>query len=62
MAKAITAASEASVPEEHRDERAGRSTPRDEMMNVPGQIAKNLLFWGSIVLTIYALYALVAAL
>jgi len=62
MARAMTAAREACPPGEEDDERADRVANRGGTMNVPHMVAKNLLFWGSISLSLYALYAVVAAL
>jgi|GEM_PF-1662555 len=62
MAKAMTAASEVCSSRQGEDRLAVTPLHRDGAMNLPFLVAKNLLFWGSISLSLYALYALVAAL
>ena len=62
MARAMTAATEVCPPGQEEDDRTDRAANRGGTMNVPHMVAKNLLFWGSISLTLYGLYAVVAAL
>ena len=61
MAKAMTAASEVCPSEEKEDKLAVGSEHRNDT-NLPMQVVKNLVFWGSIPLGMYAFYTLVAAL
>ncbi|WP_165814750.1 hypothetical protein [Labrenzia sp. 011] len=58
----MTAATETCSAERGEDMRPTQTAHRDETVHVPLMVAKNLLFWGSISLSIYALYALAAAL
>lgn len=62
MARAVTAAREVCRPDLDEDKRSMQTRQQDETAHVPLMVAKNLLFWGSIALSIYALYALAAAL
>ncbi|WP_170107160.1 hypothetical protein [Roseibium marinum] len=58
----MTAANEVCPSELDEDERIMQTVHRDETVHFPLMVVKNLLFWGSISLSIYALYALAAAL
>ncbi len=62
MARAMTAARDVSPPRQEEDDRTDRAVKRGGTMNMPLLVAKNLLFWGSISLSLYGLYAVVAAL
>ncbi|MBO6892410.1 MAG: hypothetical protein JJ866_10755 [Roseibium sp.] len=62
MAKAMTAARELRDPRVEGHDRAVLATRRGGTMNMPFLLAKNLLFWGSVSLSLYVLYTLVAAL
>jgi len=62
MARAMTAARKVSPPCVEEEDTADRAANRGEKMNVPHLVAKNLLFWGTISLSLYGLYAVVAAL
>lgn len=62
MARAMIAAREVCAPEVEEDEEADRAADRGGTTNMPHMVAKNLLFWGSISLSLYGLYAVVAAL
>ena len=62
MARAMTAVKEACPPVGEEDERADHAADQGGTVNMQHLVAKNLLFWGSISLSIYTLYAVVAAL
>jgi len=62
MARVMTAAHEVCRDSKDRQGPSDRSLPPDEASDLPVLVAKNLLFWGSIALSLYGLYALVAAL
>jgi len=62
MARAMTAVKQACPPVGEEERRADQVVNRGGTMNMPQLVAKNLLFWGSISLSIYGLYAVVAAL
>lgn len=62
MARAMTAATQVCPPGQEKDEHVDRVAKRGGTMNMPLLVAKNLLFWGSISISLYGLYAVVAAL
>ena len=62
MARAMTAAKEMCPSVGEKAHEAERAADQGGTMNMPQLVAKNLLFWGSISLSIYGLYAVVAAL
>ncbi|CTQ56188.1 hypothetical protein LP7551_04747 [Roseibium album] len=62
MAKAMTAATDVCNPEVEGKEQAVLAAHRGGTMNLPSMLAKNLLFWGSVLLSLYGLYAVVVAL
>ncbi|KZM49474.1 hypothetical protein OA90_15510 [Labrenzia sp. OB1] len=62
MARAVTAASQVCQSDLHEDKRSKQTGHQDETVHFPLMLAKNILFWGSISLSIYALYALASAL
>ncbi len=62
MARAMTTASQVCPPGQEEDEHYDRVANRGGTMNMPLLVAKNLLFWGSISVSLYGLYAVVAVL
>lgn len=62
MAKAMTAVAQECPPEMEEDDQAEIACTRGETRQLRVLVAKNVLFWGSIGLSIYALYAVVSAL
>lgn len=61
MAKAMTAVSEV-CPPKREEERTVMPVHREGSANLPFMLAKNLLFWGSVSLTLYGLYSVVTVL
>jgi hypothetical protein len=62
MARAVTSAPEVCSSGVERKRRADYTAHRGGTTNMQFMVAKNLLFWGTISLSIYGLYAVVAAL
>jgi hypothetical protein len=62
MARVMTAAHDVCRDAEDRQGKSDLPLHRDGASDMPVLVAKNLLFWGSIALSLYGLYALVAAL
>ncbi|GAB4534561.1 MAG: hypothetical protein Tsb0019_36180 [Roseibium sp.] len=62
MARAMTVTTESVSRGAKQHRRAERAGLHDETLGLPGLLVKNLLFWGSVSLSLYGLYALVAAL
>jgi hypothetical protein len=62
MAKAMTAATEVCDPGVEGKEQAVLAVHRGGTMNLPTMLAKNLLFWGSVSLSLYCLYVVAVAL
>ena len=61
MGKAMTAGSDICSVERKSDEKANISLNSQRSESVGVLVTKNLLFWGSITLSLYLLYAVVAA-
>ena len=61
MARAATAATEVDSSGVERRKQADYAAHQGGSMNLPFLVAKNLLFWGTISLSLYGLYAVVAA-
>ncbi len=59
MAKAMTAATRACPPDVDGSHQAARHVPEDKTPALPLLVAKNVLFWGSISLSLYMLYEVV---
>jgi len=62
MARAMTAASNVCNPERRGGKDASYADRQGDGVSLPFLLVKNLLFWGSISLSLYVLYAIVAAL
>jgi hypothetical protein len=61
MARAAAAVNEVESSGMKRKKQADHAARRGGSMNLPFLVAKNLLFWGTILLSLYGLYAVVAA-
>ncbi|MCV0429721.1 MAG: hypothetical protein K5905_30145 [Roseibium sp.] len=57
MAKAMTAASQVYPPKGMDDTRVEEPVQKGGNVSVPFLLAKNLLFWGSVSLSLYGIYA-----
>jgi ribosome biogenesis protein Tsr3 len=61
MARAAAAVTEVESSGMKRRKQADIAARRDRSVSLPFLVAKNLLFWGTILLSLYGLYAVVAA-